>query len=70
MEKQTQKKETKLQELERRILVLEGSKTIYINFPPNGSAGYTPQCTCNLYPNSITRPPCPLHGMGYPMTYC
>ncbi len=72
------RKETKLQELERRISALEKDKTIVITYPPvniyppNGFPGGTyphPQCTCNNLYAGITRPPCPIHGNCPPYIY-
>ena len=70
-------KETKLQELERRILELEKNRIVVIQ-QPNYIPPYTPiiqqRCTCHdYYPQGTpTRPQCPLHpyGQNYPITTC
>lgn len=65
------KKETKLQELERRILALEQNRTITIIDQRPISTMNFPQCTCNVHYNTPTRPPCPIHGSGmYPYQTC
>lgn len=60
------KKETKLQELERRIASLEKDKNVYIQVPqwqPSvGTAENQRTCTCNHRYSTPTRPPCPIHG--------
>lgn len=62
------KKETKIQELERRIVELEKARVVTIihdySRPASNQPVYPLVCTCNYIYTTPTRPPCPVHGSG------
>jgi len=61
----------KIKELTDSIEFLERSRTVTIVDQRPISTTSFPMCNCNLYPNNITKPPCPVHGSGlYPQTIC